>query len=285
MRSTFPAFYVHLMVLMLTGGVQMERSDYTYYKLDHPDVLRFVFHPRKDFTTALPAGAMDYAIAVNGDVSIGCRFYLAGRDSPSIIFFHGNGEVVSDYDDIGPIYNRYGISLLAVDYRGYGRSSGAPTVTSMMQDAHDIFKEITRWLKDQGRTGPLFVMGRSLGSASALEIASTCGSDISGLIIESGFAYTAPLLNFLGVDTRAYGINETDCLMHIEKIKHCTKSTLIIHAEFDQFIPMSDAEALFNTSPAQKKELKKISGADHNTILMMAGKDYFETIKAFITGR
>jgi hypothetical protein len=46
---------------------------------------------------------------------------------------------------------------------------------------------------------------------------------------------------------------------------------------------VSDAEAFLNNSPAAKKALKIIPGADHNTILMIAGRSYFETIRQFMT--
>ena len=52
---------------------------------------------------------------------------VADPAAPSILFFHGNGEIVADYDDLGPLYNRMGINFLAADYRGYGRSTGRPT--------------------------------------------------------------------------------------------------------------------------------------------------------------
>jgi len=126
-------------------------------------------------------------------------------------------------------------------------------------------------------------MGRSLGSAPALELASRYQTDFEGLIIESGFAFTVPLLGFLGVDTRALGITEADCFRHIEKIRTVYKPTLIIHAQYDQFIPVSDAEVFLKNSPAAKKALKIIPRADHNTILMIAGRSYFETILQFIT--
>ena len=253
-----------------------------YPKLDHPDVLRFVFYPRKQINSKRSSNVLDHKITVDEEVEIGGRFYLAGPADPHILFFHGNGEICSDYDDVGHIYNSFRINLLAVDYRGYGASGGFPGVTSMIRDAHVILKDIIRWMKDQERTGPLVVMGRSLGSASALELASHHEPEISGLIIESGFAYTVPLLNFLGVDTRSLGISESDCLRHMEKIARFSKPTLIIHAEFDQFIPFSDAEALLKNSPSLKKEFVMVPEADHNSIMMMAGREYFEKIKNFI---
>lgn len=270
-----------LLAAVITGGAQMPLQT-AATRLDHPDILRFIFHPRKD-VSATPANALDCTITVAAGVTIGCRFFIARADAPDILFFHGNGEVVSDYDDLGPVYNRCGMNLLAVDYRGYGASSGTPTVSAMLHDAPIIFRKVQQWRQSNKHTGPLIVMGRSLGSASALEIAASFEKEIAGLIIESGFAYTVPLLNVLGADTRSHGIQEADCLRHIEKITCCSKPTLIIHAEFDQFIPFSDAEALLQYSGARKKQLKMISGADHNTILMTAGRTYFETIKNFIS--
>jgi hypothetical protein len=268
---------------LMGKDTNMQKSDKPYpSKLDQPRALQYIFHPRKENASHPPAGAVDYAIKVAEGVTIGCRFYIAGLKAPSILFFHGNGEIVGDYDDIGPVYNQYGLNLLAVDYRGYGTSSGTPTVTAMLKDSHVLFKAVQEWLKKKDMQGPLWIMGRSLGSASALELTSEYETNIAGLIIESGFAYTVPLLNFLGVDTKALGITEEDCFRHIEKIKAVRKPTLIIHAQHDQFIPVSDAEDFLKHSPAQKKALKIIPRADHNTILMIAGRNYFEIIQQFM---
>jgi len=252
-----------------------------YGQLDQPGVLQLLFHPRKDVDSNPPPGAIDYEIVVEEGVRIGARFHMAGLEDPNILFFHGNGELVSDYDSIGPMYNEHGLSLLAVDYRDYGRSGGMPTVTFMMRDAHVIFKEVRSWLKDENRTGPLVVMGRSLGSACALELAASYQEDISGLIIDSGFAHTVPLLNCLGVDTQALGITEADGFKNIQKIAQFAKPTLIIHAQYDQFIPVMTAEILQVQCAARSKEFRMVPGADHNTILSRTGKLYFELIKRF----
>jgi hypothetical protein len=251
-----------------------------YRKLDQPQVLQALFHPRKETGAGALPNAIDYDITVEEGIQIGARFHMAGVKDPNILFFHGNGEIVSDYDTIGPMYNEHGLSLLAVDYRGYGRSGGVPTATSMMRDCHVIFKEVKNWLKDD-RTGPLVVMGRSLGSASALELAASYEGDISGIIIESGFAHTVPLLNCLGVDTHALGITEADGFRNVQKIAQSAKPTLIMHAQYDQFIPVTSAENLQVQCAARSKEFQMIPGADHNTIMVHTGKGYFENIKRF----
>jgi alpha-beta hydrolase superfamily lysophospholipase len=114
----------------------MSEKIYDYSKLDQPEVLQILFHPRREAENMPPpANVFDSGIPVAAGVRIHARFHLAGREEPNILFFHGNGEIVSDYDDVGPFYTKTGMNFLAVDYRGYGKSSGSPSVTSMLQDA------------------------------------------------------------------------------------------------------------------------------------------------------
>ena len=252
-------------------------ADYT--ALDRPDVLMFLFHPRK---AAGPVDGGDrfqeILIPVEGDICVGARFHMAHAKGPTILFFHGNGEIVSDYDDIGPMFNRLGINFMAADYRGYGCSDGNPTVSAMMADGHRIFDFTEQWKKKNGFTGPLIVMGRSLGSASALELTAARGDRIDGLVIESGFAWAGPLLRLLGVDPERIGFDESNGFANVDKIRAFTKPTVIIHAEFDHIIPFADGKALFDASGANDKVLVKIPGANHNDIFMRGLDRYLEAI-------
>ncbi|HIJ90404.1 MAG: alpha/beta hydrolase [Desulfobulbaceae bacterium] len=253
----------------------------TYEKLDRPEVLAALFYPRKD-TTPLPVGAQDHGIEVEPGVVLGARFFLAADPAAvNLLFFHGNGEVVSDYDDVGPRYNEQGINFLAVDYRGYGQSTGAPTVAAMVRDAHRVLAWVRAWLAAEGRTGHLVVMGRSLGSVSAIELAAS-EEAVAGLIVESGIAETLPLLLGLGLDVRAMGIAEADGFGNLQKIAQVQKPTYILHAQHDQIIPIILAEELQSVCGARSKEFQMIPGADHNNILALTGKHYFQAIKQFL---
>jgi len=218
-------------------------------------------------------------IEVDKDVVIGARFYAAGEDKPTILFFHGNGEIVADYNDIGPLYIKTGINFLPADYRGYGRSSGRPTITAMMRDCHVIFDHVRSWLKERGYTGSRIVMGRSLGSASALELSANYSDDIDGLIIESGFAYARPLLMLLGIDMEEMGIREEDGFRNRDKIAGFSKPTLITHGEYDQLLPLSEGKALYEASPAGDKRLLVVKGATHNDIFLRGMREYMEAVK------
>jgi fermentation-respiration switch protein FrsA (DUF1100 family) len=255
----------------------MAKPDYSI--LDRPEILSFLFYPREEgFFSRGERGDNDILIPVAENVCIGGRFHSAGTSAPTILFFHGNGEIVSDYDDLGPLYVKLGINFLPVDYRGYGRSTGHPTVSAMMTDCHAIFTYVRDWLKDTGNCGPFIVMGRSLGSISALELASNYGNEIDGLIIESGLAYAIPLLHLLGIDAGHLGISEEDGFSNIEKIQTFHKPTLIIHAERDHIIPFSDGQALFDASPAFDKRFLMIPGANHNDIFARGLRDYMNAI-------
>ena len=250
-----------------------------YTALDAPEVLMRIFHPRPEFLAGLPPGVEAIMIPVAQGVEVGARFHAAGKADPVILFFHGNGEIVADYDELGPFYTRMGVNFLPVDYRGYGRSTGRPTVSAMMQDCRVIFRFIQSWLKDRGYKAPLVLMGRSLGSASVLELAACSPDEIDGLIVESGFAYAGPLLRVLGLDPEALGFQEEKGFGNIDKIKQFAKPTLIIHAEYDHIIPFADGQALYKASPAPDKTLLKIPGANHNDILMVGFADYMAAIR------
>jgi pimeloyl-ACP methyl ester carboxylesterase len=260
----------------------MSQTAYDYSKLDQPEVLRILFHPRREeHTGPQPDNAVDNSITVADGVQVHARFHLAGREEPNILFFHGNGEIVSDYDEIGPFYTKFGINFMAADYRGYGKSTGSPTVTAMLDDAHRILDAVKAWLSTAEYTGPLLIMGRSLGAAAALELAASHAEAFAGLIIESGFATTLPLLMNLGIDVAGLGISEEDGFRNVRKISSFTKPTLIIHGQYDEIIPVNSAAILQAQSPARSKEFQVVPGASHNTIIASAGELYFSVIKQF----
>ncbi len=259
-----------------------------FTSLDRPEVLRFLFHPRPEVEGALRRpldeamevpGVGDALVPVEGDIVVGARFHLTDRQAATILFFHGNGEIAADYDDLGPITNRAGLNFIVADYRGYGRSNGRPTVAAMMRDSRTVFRFVHRWLAARRFDGPLIVMGRSLGSASALEIAHVYPEEISGLIIESGFSEAAPLLRRLGVDPEAIGFDDERGFQHPAKIARFEKPTLVIHAQYDQIIPFSNGQALFDACPSPHKRLLRIPGAGHNDLFLHGLEDYMAAVR------
>jgi pimeloyl-ACP methyl ester carboxylesterase len=256
-----------------------DSNSHDYNALDHPGILAYIFHPR---ACMRPAGPDDILIPVEDNVHIGACFHVAGKDAPTILFFHGNGEIVSDYDDLGPLYTRMGINFFVVDYRGYGRSTGSPTVSGMMADSHKILDFVVQWCRDQGMTGAVSVMGRSLGSAPAIELAAIRPAEVENLIVESGFAGTESLLRVLGIDPAARGIQVPADLDNQEKIRQWTGPALIIHGEQDQLIPFSHGQALYDACPSSEKKRVNIAGAGHNDIFLRGLDLYLSAVKSLV---
>lgn len=256
-----------------------------YRALDRPEVLRLLFHPRRETARAdhaSPATIHDVLIPVDDSVVLGGRLHLFDPSFVNLLFFHGNGEIVADYDEMGPVYERIGINFCPVDYRGYGRSSGSPSCSALIRDSHLVMDYLSDRLHEKSCTGPLVVMGRSLGSAPAIELAANSRHPIQGLIVESGFAYTLPLLRLLGIDVERLGLSETETLGNHVKIGRVRMPTLIIHAELDRIIPFADAQALYDACAAERKWLVKIPDAGHNDIFYQGIAQYMSAVKSFM---
>jgi alpha-beta hydrolase superfamily lysophospholipase len=251
-----------------------------YSSIDNPSTLGFIFYPRRSFTPC-PDKAFDLSVPVDPDISISCRFYAGDPGWPWILFFHGNGEVVSDYDDVAPFYFQKGLNLAVADYRGYGTSGGSPTVTHLVQDAHAIFKGTRKELSRRGFGGDLWLMGRSLGSISALELASHYPEHLRGLIIESGFASVIRIIRHLGIPAPGAHLEAIDraCLEMIERVRI---PSLIIHGEKDTLVPLEEARDLYAHVGTEEKELLVIPSATHNDIFSVGFKDYMNTLRRFV---
>jgi len=255
---------------------------YTYQKLDHSSVLPYIFHPTAASRTSSSLEYEDIDITIDANTILGCRLFKKSKESPTIIYFHGNGESVMDFENIAPFYLDSGNNLLVLTYRGYGWSTGIPTVSHMMSDAKKCFNHCQELLQTTGYTGPLFLMGRSIGSAAAIEVCRTNSDEVKGLIIESGFADTLPLLENLGFDVSSTQLEEKDGFGNRDKIGEIKIPTLILHGSLDNIIQIHQAERLQAFSGARAKKFFIIPGADHNSTVAIGGEHYFNTIQGFI---
>jgi hypothetical protein len=256
--------------------------------LDQPAVLRVMFYPRRSWPgISLVSSVHDGRVEVELGISVGYSLHLAGPGAPLILYFHGNGEIARDYDSIGPLYTGMGISLLVADYRGYGWSDGFPTASSLVHDAPLVFGALGQILEEAESEVPqrVFVMGRSLGSAAATEVARHHQEAIAGLIVESGFAHTFQLLARLGVVLEDLdGVQ--DVFANLVKIGQISLPTLVIHGQADMLIPASEGVALYGGSaaPDDEKRLVIIPGAGHNDLLAVGAATYFDVIREFVLG-
>lgn len=248
---------------------------------DTPMVLLMLFHPRSEPQNCRVGGAPIF-VTVNTVKLAGYWWSPAQKSDTLVLFFHGNAEIAADYDALAAQYTSRRVNFAVVDYRGYGRSQGLPTVSTMVSDAEAWLAAVPDIAKERDvEIQRLIVMGRSLGSAAAIHAASRHPDKVGGLIIDSGFARGAQLIKRMGGpdltrDPRLVAVES------IEKIKRCTMPTLIIHGANDDLIPAADGQALFAASPAKKKRLLIIPRAGHNNLIQTASRDYFAAVADLI---
>ena len=93
--------------------------------LDDQRISRAVFYPRSEAHGYTPRGIA--TTTESGTVQI-CGYLHPDPSARALmLFFHGNGEIAADYDDLAEFYVGCGVSFWVLDYRGYGRSTGAPS--------------------------------------------------------------------------------------------------------------------------------------------------------------
>ncbi len=239
------------------------------------------FFPRQEWTPP-PAGAIDVRVPVAPGVEIGCRFHSGAAAGPNVLFFHGNGETAGDYDDIAPLFTRLGLNFFVADYRGYGFSTGTPTFPAMLADAHLVLAAFLEFLAARGLNGRRFVMGRSMGGHSAVELAAHHPDALAGLILESAAPNITRLTDYLeAAGDHAAAAELTD--RHLAKVQAIAIPTLHLHGQRDELIPLARAVEFFDSLTMPDKRMEQVPRAGHNDILWTGMQQYLDAVKAFVS--
>jgi alpha-beta hydrolase superfamily lysophospholipase len=235
--------------------------------------LERLFFPRADAGPAPPAAEDDF-IPVDG-ATLHLRWHHRLDDAPTLLLFHGNGEVVGDYDELAAQFADCGVNLAVVDYRGYGRSTGMPTLRNAIEDAPRVVATVAP------RARRLLIMGRSLGSACAAELYQAPHEAIAGFIWESGAVDLHALIRRRGITPPAE-LSEVDreafdprC-----KLRRGRSPLLVLHGEADTLIRAEEAQLAFDAAGTAEKTLRLIPGHGHNDL--MHAPLYWAAIERFV---
>lgn len=236
-----------------------------------------LFFPRQD-SMPPPRGAEDIYVEVEKNIHVHVRCHPSPQARFSLLFFHGNGEVVSDYDGLAEAFTSLGGEMIVCDYRGYGKSEGTPSLRSALKDASVIYNH----LKDNQKLLPsVCAMGRSLGSAAVIELCSTF-KEISCCVIESGYADPIPLVERRGLRIDRMTPEEDALFNNSKKIESIKCPLLILHGEDDFLISPQEAELNYKQAGSKVKILKILQGVGHNDMMMARDGSYFTCLKDFL---
>lgn len=237
---------------------------------DSAELNRRLFYPRRD-TSASPAGAVDRFVDVPG-ARLHLREHAAPASRATVLVFHGNGEVVADYDEAAPLFEAAGAALAVVDYRGYGLSKGEATLRNLIDDAPEVVAAL------DGR--PVIVMGRSLGSAAAAEIYRSPPLSVRGFIWESGFVDLDALLGRRGFELPWLSEDDRRTFDPIPKLRVGRSALLVLHGADDDMIVPREAQEAFDAAGTSTKKLVFVADRGHNDV--SASPMYWDAIGTFV---
>ena len=240
-----------------------------------------IFYPSKEFISS-PAqdGIKHEEVFIktpDGEKLHGYFFPAPVVDKPTsaktVIYLHGNAQNVSTWY-LAPVEIQKYVpaNFLLVDYRGYGKSTGKPTVEGVITDAQAMYK----YLIDRDcNPEDISVYGRSIGGAIALELG--VREKIKSIVVQSSFASLKEIAKELFPFIPSSLVKD-DFWDSKELIKKINTPVLISHGDKDEIVPVSHSYKLYEMANEPKK-LIILKDATHNDISNYFTEEYFETLK------
>lgn len=204
-------------------------------------------------------GAKEFFVP-NGDTKIHAWHFLKEQADTTLIFCHGNGETIGTLGaEMVDLRDTWNVNVVVFDYRGYGKTQGAPNEQNILSDARSIANSLHEQFHESSQK--FIVLGRSLGGALAIEIA--CHSKIDALILDRTFS------SLVDVAAQRYFIFPVRLVMKnpfrsMDKITRYSGPLLQVHGESDELVPIQFGRKLFQACPSHSKRWITVPKMKHN---------------------
>lgn len=187
-------------------------------------------------------------------------WYLPHENPVAVaLFAHGNTGNLSDQaETLKVLHDRHRLSIMTFDYRGYGRSEGAPSEAGILQDARAARAWLAR--REKLLEEDIVLVGHSLGGGVMVDLAAKDGA--RGLILASTFTSIPDVAKFYAPLFPADSLIENR--FDSERIIGRYHGPLLqIHGDRDKVVPYKLGRKLFEAANEPKLFVTK-SGAGHN---------------------
>jgi len=202
-----------------------------------------------------------------------------GADDARFTFlaFHGNASNIANRADIYKFLVALPANVLAVEYRGYGRSEGYPSEKGVYRDAVAGLKYLEQTKGTDSRN--IISYGQSLGSAVAAHLAAE--HPVGGVVLEAPF----PSLNamarkvfpfFPGAGVFVWRQFDTE-----RALASIHTPVLVVHCTHDSVIPPEMEEAVF-AAARPPKSILRVNGYCHEEASLVAPEEYRDQLRAFL---
>jgi len=199
----------------------------------------------------------------------------AAEGGPVMLWFHGNAGNLTHRADNLRMLSSCRLSVLIVDYRGFGKSEGRPSEKGLYLDGDAAYRYLTQQRKiDPGR---IVCFGRSLGAAVALDVA--LRHPVSGLILESPFASARAMARKM-MPVIPLWLFIRSRFDNLGRVGGLGASLLVIHGDRDEIVPFEQGVAVFDAAP-EPKEFYRLRGAGHNDTYAVGDRPYTRRLEEF----
>jgi uncharacterized protein len=178
----------------------------------------------------------------------------------SALYCHGNTGNLTNTAHAAPHLMAGGISILAFDYRGFGRSTGHPSLSGIVADGlcaarfHDEIRP-----KDV----PSLLYGYSLGGAVAAQVALHHSFD--GLVLQSTFT-SLPDLARVAFPRVPLHLFTGDFFNTLSAVRRLKVPLLVVHGSGDEVCPPWMGSTLCEAAPNPVKNIKIVEGGLHKDL-------------------
>jgi len=204
-------------------------------------------------------------------------WFIKGQSSRVLLFFHGNAGNISHRLDSIRQFRNLGLSVLIIDYRGFGRSGGRTTEKGIYRDAEAAWRFLT---EDRGiSAGDIVVFGRSLGASAASRLAAQHRP--LALIVESSFTSVPDIAQELYPWLPARWLSRFNHATR-DYVRDVRCPVLVAHSRDDEIIPFRHGEAIF-ASANEPRTLLALRGT-HNDAFLRDERTYIEGLRTFLNG-
>lgn len=155
---------------------------------------------------------------------------------PTLIFAHGNGELIDDWAPEMKILAEAGINALAVEFPGYGYSEGAPKRSTIRESFEAAFDALSA--REDVDPNRIIVHGRSMGGGAAGDLA--LSRPVAALILQSTFSSTARI----AWEVMMPGFLVLDRFDNVAAIRGFDGPILLMHGPTDDVIPFAHGQRL-----------------------------------------
>ena len=196
-------------------------------------------------------------------------------DAPTLLYLHGTRWSLGNSLFRIVRFHRMGFNVLAIDYRGFGRSDGdLPSEVEIKADARAAWVELVR---RESRSERRYIYGHSLGAAVAIELGAS-EDGVAGVIAESGFTSLADVVAERHLPLGSLMTQRFDALALAPKLR---APVLFVHGTNDGVVPATMSQRLYAAAPEPKRMLL-IEGGGHSNFSDVGADAYRRTLADFV---